>query len=233
MILLIDSGNTKVKFANFDGEKVESTTFFAAREELYKYSGLIYCSVSEQQELTDILALAVKSNIRITKAEVSPIQFDVVCAYPNFKNLGIDRWLAILGARGLYPNQPLIIVDAGTAMTVDVIEASGQHIGGWIMPGLALLQSSISEKAPLVFGSDDIKKELFGTDTPSALYRGCISALCGAIEKAQQDLLLESSTSFSPTIILTGGDAKTIASELNSTLVIRADLVFLGLCRFI
>ncbi|WP_352284776.1 type III pantothenate kinase, partial [Pseudoalteromonas sp. Q18-MNA-CIBAN-0097] len=72
-------------------------------------------------------------------------------AYEHVGNLGIDRWLALIAGFTLYPNTACIVVDAGTATTIDVLDSEGLHLGGWILPGLDLMTSSLTQNTQRVF----------------------------------------------------------------------------------
>lgn len=121
----------------------------------------------------------------ITEVKTSGQAFGVQCAYKNYQTLGIDRWLAVLGAVAQYPGKNVIVVDAGTATTVDFVTKDKQHLGGWIVPGLELMTSSIAQRADKVFDSDDTHYQYdVGTTTPQALKFGCLAAQLGVVRQA-------------------------------------------------
>ena len=227
-VLLIDVGNTKSKYAVYENKSISLIDRDTALNTITEFNEVICSSVSTDEDVDHLLCRFKGDTINV-RTDASA--FGIKNAYQNYQNLGIDRWLAVIGAQHSFPNQDLIVVDAGTAMTVDILTANKQHLGGWIIPGLNLMQSSIADLAPGVFTGERKELEVFGTDTPSALYSGCFFALTAAIEKAT--LLLEKLTSKrAAKILITGGDAKELAKGLEMESILIPDLVFKGLARF-
>lgn len=235
MIVLVDAGNTAVKLAYLNETKQLVTIgveqFYQCADKVQK---VIYGSVSELTEFKDLLNFCTEAGIKLVEAKVTPEHNGIICGYSEFKNLGVDRWLAILGARKIYAQETLIVVDAGTAVTIDVCR-NNSHLGGWIAPGLNLMQSSIIDKAPGVFSSNQIKPEQFGTDTPSALFHGCLHAILGMIQNAVELTLTDEQQSFETNnvkLILTGGDANILHTHLSIDSTVNSELVFDGLKLF-
>ncbi len=142
--------------------------------------------------------------------------------------LGVDRWLAMLGARELYPAKDLLVIDAGTALTLDWLRADGQHLGGWIIPGFRLQQQAVIGHTAKVFNNSMKNAELqIGTDTSACLQNGCLAA---AVAVVKQAMLLQSV----PQIVLTGGDSSLLLpylTEFNCQL--DPLLIFRGLSLYI
>ena len=126
----------------------------------------------------------------------------------------------------------LCIVDAGTAMTIDMLDPSGQHLGGQIMPGIRMMEESLRNKtsdiAPARRRSRDPGDglDIFGKSTEEAIVYGSLTAACGAIERAVKRAR---SAGMRPKIILTGGDASRILKQLNNNVIHRPSLVLQGL----
>lgn len=226
--LLIDVGNTSTKFAVLENQTITLVDRDCAINSI-KSCDEIICSSVNKDAYVDSLLGKFKGNV--VKVQTQPKSFGITNAYRNFQNLGVDRWLAVLGAENTFPKQDLIIVDAGTAMTVDILSADKVHRGGWIIPGLSLMQSAIADRAPGVFSGEPNQLEIFGTDTPSALYSGCFFALTSAIEKASA-LLSKDGLNKAPLVVITGGDAEVLQDGLKISSQLIPDLVFKGLARF-
>ncbi|MDC2890212.1 type III pantothenate kinase [Psychrosphaera algicola] len=96
-------------------------------------SQVVYSSVAKPPELQSLLEIFTKHSIPCKTVTTEPTSFGIVCGYPKYQNLGVDRWLAIIGANWLAPDEDLIVVDAGTAMTVDILTYDRVHKGGWII----------------------------------------------------------------------------------------------------
>jgi len=234
MNLLIDVGNTSLKCCTFEQSVgYQRTSIEWVRTNMGSICTLAYAQVAKSDELLAILKLANDNGVNVIEAVVQSESFGVRCAYPNYETLGIDRWLAVIAAAYHYKNHDVLVVDSGTALTIDVLTENGNHLGGWITPGLQLMQQSIIEKAPGVFGHESHLDEHFGTSTPSALYHGCANALVGAIKMAKGYLQgIEFHASENLKVVLTGGDAPVIASFLDMPVHVEPNLVFMGLNRF-
>ena len=228
--LLIDVGNTSAKYAIYDEEsgEIEVFAYSQARLVISRVNKILCSTVSANNELSELLTL---TSITPTFIETQANAFGIKNAYPSFNNLGVDRWLAIIGGEACYPGNNLIIVDAGTAMTIDALDEKKNHLGGWIVPGLNLMQSSIADKAPGVFTKFDAELEQFGTDTPSALYSGCVYSLVGLIDTAVS-MLRAKEPYATVKVLLTGGDGPLLLKHLDNSAELIPDLVFKGLARF-
>jgi type III pantothenate kinase len=231
MNLLVDAGNTSIMFALESQQKILRVSEEDALSQLANIEAVIVSKVKEYDVLDNIKANFINFGKPFIVASVSKEHSGVTCGYNNIKNLGIDRWVAVIGACRLYRNRNLVIVDAGTAMTIDAIVDSQNHLGGWIVPGLSLMKQSIEQKAPLVFSSNESVIEEFGTDTPSALENGCILTLIGSIEKAV-NLLKSDYNSQNIMVLLTGGDAQTLSKRLLIEHALEPDLIFHGLSEY-
>lgn len=153
--------------------------------------------------------------------------------------LGADRWVALLGARPLAKD--VLVVDAGTAVTLDLLDAQGVHHGGFILPGLELMVASLFERTggirrrAAVSGKSaasaraTVKLNKFGTTTREAVVQGALHAIAasvdGAVKKAGETLGRK------PLVLLTGGDARQISRALCSRFELRPKLVLEGLAR--
>ena len=143
----------------------------------------------------------------------------------------MDRWVAMIAAWAELQSSCLI-VDAGTAVTLDAIDDDGFHLGGQIIPGVeAMLDSLLSATSDISLvkisskhSADDLK--MFSRNTAAAIREGSQNAVAGAIERAIRTL---QSNSYNPTVILTGGGASHILGALDEAPLHRPDLVLQGL----
>lgn len=162
--------------------------------------------------------------------------------YNEPATLGSDRWAALIAAWQLNPT-PCVVVNAGTAVTIDALvnavgnNSHGEFIGGMILPGLTLMQSSLGAAAaqlPLNTNLSNLTGNTFGTSTAAAIANGAIHAICGAIE----NMLAAVTKKYGcvPHIVLSGGDAELIEAYLSKTvtnqLLIVDNLVLTGLYLF-
>jgi len=132
--------------------------------------------------------------------------------YTEPAQLGADRWAGLIAARTLSSGNS-VIVNAGTATTIDFLGANGIHQGGWIIPGLGLMQSSLEfHTARLPATSEAERVDGFGLSTDAAIYKGCLAAQVGAIHGALQ--VANEMHQPIDRIWIDGGNAKNIAAEL-------------------
>ena len=235
MNLLIDSGNTRLKWALLqDGGLITSHALFnqqITRQQLIETWKLqpppkcfaIAC-VSSTPLLELVLAVAIElwPNIQIIPVKSQAHAFGVYNAYQQSEKLGVDRWLALVAVRNHY-QLPACIVDCGTAITVDLIDSDGKHQGGLISPGLTLMKKSLAAgTAGLQFYETSYVAGP-ANFTEAAIYSGTLFAAVGLIEH-----VLSKQPNASQ-LILTGGDAEIIAAQLKTKPIIDSDLVLRGL----
>ena len=145
-------------------------------------------------------------------------------SYADPARMGVDRWLAMLGARQREQGR-LCVVDAGSALTIDIVSATGRHEGGYIIPGAALMERALLLDTDRVRFDEDVDYALSpGTSTAEAVRHGIALAQAGAVA-----LAIEQAGSDSPVMFYCGG-----AGEVLRALVGRGgqwvpDLVFEGL----
>ena len=135
----------------------------------------------------------------------------VVNAYKEPRCLGVDRWFAILAGHKVIQSREAVaalVVDAGTAMTIDAVLQDGTHLGGNIIAGLELQQSTLLSNTSDIQGSHG-EVSVWGVDTASAVANGASLALLGAIVLAVEQLQKQI-TEGRIHILLTGGDAETL-----------------------
>ena len=155
--------------------------------------------------------------------------------YRQPRRLGVDRWVAMVAARA-ETQSACLIVDAGTAVTLDAIDNDGVHLGGQIIPGaetmLASLSSVTSDIPWVKMSSKQAAEDLgmFGRNTAAAIREGAQNAVVGAIDRAIRTLR---SNAHDPTIILTGGGASRILGAIDDEPLHRPNLVLQGLAHML
>ena len=113
----------------------------------------------------------------------------VTNGYRDPSQLGCDRFASLLGARALFPEQSLLVVTAGTATTVDALDASGRFLGGMILPGLGTMAQSLAlSTAQLPHVETHLSVSCFADNTLDAIVSGCVQAQLGAISQARAHL---------------------------------------------
>jgi type III pantothenate kinase len=144
--------------------------------------------------------------------------------YRNPTQLGADRFAAALGARTLVPGKALVVATCGTATTVDGVTASGEFVGGMILPGLGLMLSSLARGTAQLpeTSADATLPPAFADNTLDAIRSGCIAAQAGAIERAFSALPAE-------LCIVSGGAAGHVAPALSMPCRMLDNIVLVGL----
>jgi type III pantothenate kinase len=149
--------------------------------------------------------------------------------------MGIDRWVAMVGA-WTEVQSACLVVDVGTAMTIDAIDDEGKHLGGQIIAGVATMANALATAAsdiPQVKpapGRDSADLAMFARNTAAAVREGAQNAVVGAIDRAIRTL---QSNAYDPAIVLTGGDSSRILNALCETPMHRPHLVLQGLAHML
>ena len=224
-VLVLDIGNTRLKWARFDDGVIVSrgAIFLAEVEQFVERAGFnhnppervvgshVANLVSKERVERQFAAL----NVPLNWIASTPAACGVDNGYDDPSRLGTDRWAAIIAAwtRGL---APCIVACAGTALTVDQLDERGRFLGGAIVAGYhAMLGGLAGNTAALSVDAGDWTAQ--PTNTRDALATGAIDAMVGAIEHSHQRLkirLLERGVQHAPKIILTGGSGYRLLSHL-------------------
>ena len=161
--------------------------------------------------------------------------FGVRNSYSQPRRIGVDRWVAMVGARAEF-RSACIVVDAGTAVTIDALDRNGQHLGGQILPGVDLMANALHKETsdlPLAKRSRSATyagMAMFTSSTHDAIKSGALNAVIGAVERAIRTLRSEA---YRPKLVLTGGDASRILQTLDGKPVHRPHLVLQGLLHML
>lgn len=158
-------------------------------------------------------------------------QIPVRIGYHTPHTLGLDRIAAVVGASMECPGRPVLIVDAGTCVTYDLLTADGTFVGGNIAPGIRLRLLAMHEhtgKLPLVSDSGEIPEIGFSTET--AMRAGATLGVAYEIEGYMARLNEVYPDLF---VFLTGGDALKLAAKIKSRIFVNENLVLTGLNRIL
>ena len=248
MVLLIDAGNTRVKWAVVD-EMAAAGSWHAAgsvpHSEVHELNKLWRGMSIERVLIANVAGPQLRADLEVVLDAVCGDQSGSTplitwfvsaaeCAglrngYRQPAQLGHDRFAAAIGARALYPHRALIVVGCGTATTVDVVSAEGVFIGGMILPGLTLMTSALAGNTAQVpqVSLQAHAAYPFADHTDAAIVSGCLAAQAGAIERAWA--ACQATQESAVTCILTGGAADLIAPQLSFAHERVDNLVLIGL----
>jgi type III pantothenate kinase len=236
MNLLVDIGNSRLKWGMEQaglidrGEAIDYHQVDLRGELQHVWQALkvprklAIASVAASQILAEVseLAYSLWPTIELVVPQATATAFGVSNAYRQPEKLGIDRWLALLAAHHYYSGH-CCVVDCGTAITVDVIDADGRHLGGLISPGLRSMKKALAaDTAGLNFNSHPQNTGL-ADNTFAAIDSGTLLAAAGLIEAVLRRLETPSR------LILSGGDAEAVAGQLQQAVIIDTELVLKGL----
>ena len=224
-VLLIDLGNTRLKWQLRNASRIAANGVSAyddgLTENLPDADKVLVASVRERADIKS--ALEYRYGKRLHWLGETPAQVTLIAhCYSQPSRLGVDRWLAMLGARQ-HKQGALLVVDAGTALTADLLSAEDRHEGGFIVPGLALL-------AQALFNSTDRVKSYLdeqggintgpGTSTVACVVQGARRQQLSFVHSLLVDFPAHE-------LMITGGDGQWLSTELK--LNFYSDLVFDGM----
>lgn len=240
MLLELDCGNTLIKWRLLDSEGrvrdrdmapdlVELQRLLGGQEREIRGCRLVSVrSAEETQLIMDQLTSWLKLHPLLARA--SDALAGVTNGYEDCTKLGMDRWLALVAGYELC-KRACVVIDLGTAVTVDFVDADGIHLGGYIAPGSKLLRTALVRHTRLVRYDEqplgDLQLPKPGKSTGEAVEYGCDLMLSGFVReqlRIAQQLLGDSIV-----VILTGGDAARMAELLPGGCHVIGDLVFQGL----
>ena len=239
MQLVIDYGNTCVKVAVFadDGNIHHQCKWDAPTQDDYKtllqtycIDAAIVCSVVGvpasmlqflKQHIAYVLVLDHQTPLPITNAYQTP------------NTLGYDRLAAAVGANAMHPNTPLLVIDAGTAITYDFVSPQNEYVGGNIAPGATMRFNALhhfTQKLPQLSMADNIPMQPLGGNTQTAIQLGVVNGIAYEIEGYIHEL----SEKYPQLLIfLTGGDAFFFERRIKSSIFVSPNLLLLGLHRIL
>lgn len=242
--LLFDVGNTRLKWGVHNGERLVRTGgidhavlkrdgFNALTTRLPKNVEHVLVSnvagSSFGTKLAGVIGIHCNTDVHFARAEKAA--FGIINGYRQPRRIGVDRFVAMVGARA-ESKSALCVVDAGTAVTIDVIDRSGRHLGGQIIPGLDMMAAALDQRTSDIGTTRrsarrvDDPMSMFAATTQTAVRNGSLNAVCGAIERALKALR---GAGHRAKIVLTGGDGSRILAMLQGNVVHRPHLVLQGL----
>jgi len=243
MILLIDIGNTRVKWALVRGVRL-------GRMRARAHGG-------DAKVLESIVRRAPRSVSRVVAVNVAGARFEralraasrerfdvrpefvrstreaggVRNGYRETWRLGADRWVGVIGARAQARARSAVVANAGTALTIDAVSSGGRHLGGAIIPGTTAMIAGIIKGTNGIGrrarGGLASRRRLYAADTASALAAGAQFAAAALIDRAVDEAARELRAT--PLLILTGGAAPDLKPHLRHKARMVPDLVLHGL----
>lgn len=238
MKLIIDIGNTLTKTALFDhNDIVELVTAHelssSALKKIFEKTDGIKSSIVASVRDTDqniIDLLAEKTQLKLLNKN-TPLPFSNKYATPE--TLGNDRVAAAAGASAMFPRQNVLIIDAGSCITYDLITSKNEYLGGGISPGINMRFSALhtfTKKLPLINFRPGEQPALIGTDTESSILSGAqngvlleVDGIINAYREQFRNLK----------VVISGGDYKYFDKYLKNNIFASPNIVLAGLNRIL
>ena len=236
MNLIIDIGNTVAKLAVFDRYELVEVCY-DCNHSLDRLSEICGKYPVERGIVGTVVTLNRSIRNQLDKLGFTPVYLDektplpITNCYKSPQTLGCDRIAAVVGASGIFPGKDILVIDAGTALTYEFIDAGGNYLGGNISPGLNMRFKALNiftDKLPLVDKNGEIM--LFGNNTESAIRSGVIKGMelemngyITLLKEKYPELL----------VFLTGGDEFSFDTKLKNMIFADKFLVLKGLNRIL
>ena len=235
-LLALDVGNTRLKWAMFIGGAMRDHGALIL-EEISTLNTTQWKTLPAPDRIigSNVAGEAVRHRVedQLARWNVEPdwiisqnAECGVINGYDRPGLLGPDRWAALIAARNRVPNEPVLIITVGTAVTIDALDDRGTFLGGLIVPGFGLMLDALEAgTAGLRVPSGEF--QTFPTNTSNALMSGGVHALAGAAERMNR--LLSQRTGHVPRVLLAGGAAPKLAPHLTMRFTVIDNLVLEGL----
>jgi type III pantothenate kinase len=244
--LLLDIGNSRVKWAIASGDRLSRQQAVAhggrlggvLRGPLAKamdgVDSVCCVSVAAPAMTVTLLRQLRRRGLPARRLQSRREQLGLRNGYREAWRLGADRWAAMLGARALgLGRRSLLVVGAGTALTVDLVDPAGRHLGGVIVPGRRLMAAALlADTAGIARRARGLprpggRSAVFATDTREALQSGADQAAAALVERLRVEARRK--LGHYPQVVLTGGDGPALARKLKCRFKLVPDLVLRGL----
>jgi type III pantothenate kinase len=246
-VLVVDIGNTRVKWARVSNGRLQRQRAAAHAgwqvEEFAKHV-MGHARGIERVIVASVAGARLDRRLAQAARRVSGLIPEFVAStrrlggvrttYPEPWRLGADRFVAAIGAHHLAPHRAVCVIDVGTAMTIDLVDADGRHVGGAIIPGPQLMVASLLRNTSGILRRSDGKswgRTLFARNTRAAIELGARYAAAALVDRAVEEA--QAALGKSPLVLLTGGAAAAIDPLIRSAHSNVPDLVLRGLVALI
>lgn len=239
---VIDFGHTNYKIGSVENNKIISifksgyhehsiVDEITSKIQHIESSEILCCSVINESITNSIIEQLPNDISSLFKfIKVDDCENFISLAYKNNKErLGVDRVLNLIAASKKTEND-LIVIDAGTATTVDYLDSKKRHLGGLILPSKELINKLFFEMLSFNFLEEDLEDSVFAKNTRSCIESGSNISAYNSLNYIVERMSSELKTS--PVIFATGGNAKNIIENCNHTVIHVESLLFEGLINF-
>ncbi|WP_438462673.1 type III pantothenate kinase [Marinomonas sp. PE14-40] len=234
-VLVVDAGNTCVKWAAFDGDDLlrigrdiqlcPAESIDEAGKDILAYQPdhIYFASVRSPEQETLLRDFIANQFVGVPCHELKsePFSCGVTNSYDDVLRLGVDRWLTVLAAYDRM--QDTLIIDAGTALKIEFVPATGQYQGGYIVPGQAMMESMlVANTGKIRFNEDDLQDyQGIINNTGLAVHLGCWEMTLALVERVYGQ-------NKKSRCVFTGGNGEKIMKALGIKGLFEPNLVLLG-----
>ena len=234
MRLLIDGGNTRLKWRRVGVAPAAGVLGWPELERglpsLLDGVEAVWCCLPGHEARRSLLCdLLARHGLEAHQPDRALLQARLRPVYSRPERMGLDRLLALRAACEQRPGEPLIVIDAGTAITLDALDAQGRHAGGVILPGLGPMGEALAERTGLpALAPAAWQSAARSEDTEAALGAGLCGLVGGGLQRLVGDLEAALGADRAA-LLVTGGDAELVQSLLGSPSTLCQNLVLDGL----
>ena len=241
MSWLLDLGNTRAKWARWDGDArgdtVEALALASpdfvdglAREfGAPRGDGRVWLASVAGGALTDAVVERLEcAGYRCERVRTRAEALGMRIAYSEPERLGVDRFLALLAAHAR-DDGPWLCVSVGSALTLDLLLTDGSHVGGLIAPAPDHMRRALAERFPVLAGDGGCADLAWASETVDAVASGSLAAAAGLVERAHR--LAVERAGVAPTVLVAGGEGEAVRKALPFTSIAVAAPVLDGLAR--
>lgn len=236
MLLAIDAGNTRTKWAVFENDTLVDVGIIKNDEVQNSLTTILQKYPLLQQAIFASVSCVDARELKFLENSLQVVVVDRKDPFP-FKNLyqspetlGLDRMILAATAVLRYPSSHRLVIDAGTCITYDYVDDQDQYHGGAISPGLQMRYNAMHQftaKLPQLELTEQVS--LVGHDTAHSMHSGVIHGVVGEMEYMIQNIIADKENF---TIILTGGDAEFLAKRLKSIIFAHSNFLLEGLNHY-
>lgn len=232
-VLCVDCGNTRLKWGLHSGDRwiargalpvAEAEAVDEALPE--KPTRIVACNVAGPAVAQALVLAAGRLAAPLAWVHAHAAQCGVTSRYEHPERLGADRWAALIGARHLH-GAPCVVVNAGTATTIDLLSGEGIFEGGLILPGLAMMRAALATNTAGLPHAEGVFRDL-PRNTDDAIASGTVSATLGALERMYRNI----GNLPGAACLLSGGAAPELTPHLSLPHRVVENLVLEGLAVY-
>ena len=236
MKLVIDIGNTLAKIAVFnksdiiDFKSIDMISYSSIKQMLDTYPDISTGIIASVREMDPDFFSFLDSNIRLMQLnEFTPLPFENNYKSPH--SLGYDRIAAVAGASGIFQSDNVLVINAGTCITYDLITAENKYLGGGISPGIQMRFKALhtfTGKLPLIKPDIETTMDIIGNTTERSILSGVLNGVVCEIDGIISSYKLQFPEL---KVIISGGDYKYFDKSLKNNIFASPNIVLTGLNR--